>query len=79
MNRDRNELFKTVLQVLAILGLVAIVVMLKAPRGLWGLVIERFGFQLFSLERRVVLAPTVRPGASGDPDKMQTGFPLTRE
>jgi branched-chain amino acid transport system permease protein len=64
---------------LIMLGLVAIVVMLKAPKGLWGLVVERFGFQLFPLERRVVLAPTVRPRESGDPDKMQTGFPLTRE
>jgi branched-chain amino acid transport system permease protein len=62
---------------LIMLGLVAIVVMLKAPKGLWGLVVERFGFQLFPLERRVVLAPTVRPRESGDPDK--TGFPLTRE
>jgi branched-chain amino acid transport system permease protein len=55
---------------LIMLGLVAIVVMLKAPKGLWGLVVERFGFQLFPLERRVVLAPTVPPRASGDPDKM---------
>jgi len=62
---------------LIMLGAVAIVVMLKAPKGLWGLVVERFGFQLFPLERRVVLAPTVRPRESGDPDK--TGFPLTRE
>jgi branched-chain amino acid transport system permease protein len=55
---------------LIMLGAVAIVVMLKAPKGLWGLAVERFGFQLFPLERRVVLAPTVRPRASGDPDKM---------
>jgi branched-chain amino acid transport system permease protein len=62
---------------LIMLGLVAILVMLKAPKGLWGLVVERFGFQLFPLERRVVLAPDVRPRESGDPD--ETGFPLTRE
>jgi branched-chain amino acid transport system permease protein len=55
---------------LMMLGVVAIVVMLKAPKGLWGLVVERFGWQLFPLERRVVLAPTVRPRESGDPDKM---------
>ena len=55
---------------LIMLGVVAIVVMLKAPKGLWGLVVERFGFQLFPLERRVVLAPTVRPRESGDPGKM---------
>jgi branched-chain amino acid transport system permease protein len=35
--------------------------MLKAPKGLWGLVVERFGFQLFPLERRVVLADRVAP------------------
>jgi branched-chain amino acid transport system permease protein len=58
---------------LIMLGVVAIVVMLKAPKGLWGLAVERFGFQLFPLERRVILAPTVRPRESGDPDK--TGFP----
>jgi branched-chain amino acid transport system permease protein len=40
---------------LIMLGLVAIMVMLKAPKGLWGLLVERFGFQLFPLERRVVL------------------------
>jgi branched-chain amino acid transport system permease protein len=55
---------------LIMLGVVAIVVMLKAPKGLWGLAVERFGFQLFPLERRVVLAPAVRPRESGDPVKM---------
>jgi len=55
---------------LIMLGVVAIVVMLKAPKGLWGLVVERFGFQLFPLERRVILAPTGRPRESGDPAKM---------
>jgi len=39
---------------LMMLGAVAIVVMLKAPRGLWGLIAERYGWQLFPLERRVV-------------------------
>jgi len=46
---------------LIMLGLVAIVVMLKAPKGLWGLVVERFGFQLFPLERRVVLVDRPAP------------------
>jgi branched-chain amino acid transport system permease protein len=46
---------------LIMLGLVAIVVMLKAPKGLWGLAVERFGFQLFPLERRVVLADRDAP------------------
>jgi branched-chain amino acid transport system permease protein len=40
---------------LLILGAVAIVVMLKAPKGLWGLVADRFGWQLFPLERRLVI------------------------
>jgi branched-chain amino acid transport system permease protein len=39
---------------LLILGAVAIVVMLYAPRGLWGLVVTRFGWQVFPLQRRVV-------------------------
>jgi branched-chain amino acid transport system permease protein len=40
---------------LMMLGLVAIVVMLAAPKGIWGLVVERFGWQVFPLERRVVV------------------------
>ncbi len=39
---------------LMMLGLVAILVMLAAPKGIWGLVVERFGWQVFPLERRVV-------------------------
>ncbi len=38
---------------LLMLGAVAIVVMLKAPKGLWGLVADRFGWQLLPLERRL--------------------------
>lgn len=37
------------------LGAVAIAVMLKAPKGIWGLIGARFGWQLFPLARRVVL------------------------
>jgi branched-chain amino acid transport system permease protein len=40
---------------LLILGAVAIVVMLKAPKGLWGLVADRFGWQIFPLQRRLVI------------------------
>jgi branched-chain amino acid transport system permease protein len=40
---------------LMMLGIVAIVVMLKAPKGLWGLVADRFGWQMFPLERRVAM------------------------
>jgi branched-chain amino acid transport system permease protein len=36
------------------LGVVAIAVMLRAPKGIWGLIAARFGWQLFPLERRVV-------------------------
>jgi branched-chain amino acid transport system permease protein len=39
---------------LMMLGLVAILVMLAAPKGIWGLVVARFGFSVFPLERRVV-------------------------
>jgi len=39
---------------LMMLGLVAIVVMLAAPKGIWGLVVERLGWQLFPLERTVL-------------------------
>ncbi|NNE87054.1 MAG: branched-chain amino acid ABC transporter permease [Silicimonas sp.] len=39
---------------LMVLGVVAIVVMLKAPKGVWGLVREKFDLQLFPLGYRVV-------------------------
>ncbi|MES0811372.1 branched-chain amino acid ABC transporter permease [Roseibium sp. SCPC15] len=39
---------------LLILGLVAIVVMLKAPKGIWGFVAARYGIELFPISRRVV-------------------------
>lgn len=39
------------------LGLIAIVVMLKAPNGLWGLVRARFDIELFPLSYRVRLDP----------------------
>jgi branched-chain amino acid transport system permease protein len=45
---------------LMLLGLVAIVVMLAAPKGIWGMVVERLGWQLFPLERTVLSEePTV--------------------
>ena len=40
---------------LLMLGAVAIVVMLWAPKGLWGLIAERFGWQALPLQRRLVL------------------------
>lgn len=42
---------------LLIMGAVAIIVMLWAPKGLWGLVAERFGWQALPLQRRLVLTP----------------------
>ena len=39
---------------LMMLGLVAILVMLATPKGIWGLIVARFGWQLFPLERRVL-------------------------
>jgi len=37
------------------LGLLAIVTMLFAPRGLWGLVADRWGLALFPIQRRLIL------------------------
>ncbi|WP_419906449.1 branched-chain amino acid ABC transporter permease [Hoeflea sp.] len=42
---------------LMILGLVAIVIMLRAPKGIWGYVRERTGLDLFALSRRIVTRP----------------------
>lgn len=39
---------------LIVLGLVAIVMMLKAPKGIWGLIRSRFDLQLFPLGYRVI-------------------------
>jgi branched-chain amino acid transport system permease protein len=43
---------------LMMLGAVAILVMLKAPKGIWGLIADRLGWQLFPLERRLVKQTT---------------------
>ncbi len=39
---------------LMMLGLVAIVVMLGAPKGIWGVIAARTGFSVFPLERKVL-------------------------
>ena len=39
---------------LIILGVVAIGVMLKAPKGIWGYAADRLGWQLFPLARHLV-------------------------
>jgi branched-chain amino acid transport system permease protein len=41
---------------LLMMGAVAIGVMLWAPRGLWGIVADRFGWQALPLQRRLILA-----------------------
>lgn len=51
---------------LLLLGAVAIGVMLWTPKGLWGLVVERFGFEVFPLERRVVIADRAGDAATTD-------------
>jgi branched-chain amino acid transport system permease protein len=45
---------------LLMLGAVAIMVMLWAPKGLWGLVAERFGWQALPLQRQLVLTPKTK-------------------
>jgi branched-chain amino acid transport system permease protein len=47
---------------LMILGAVAIVVMLKAPKGLWGTLADRHGWQVFPLERRLIVNRAARSG-----------------
>jgi branched-chain amino acid transport system permease protein len=49
---------------LIMLGAVAIIVMLVAPKGLWGVVADRFGWQLFPLARRL----TSRCGSAATPE-----------
>jgi branched-chain amino acid transport system permease protein len=43
---------------LLMLGAVAIIVMLFAPKGIWGFIADRTGWQLFPLERRLQQPPT---------------------
>src|SRR5205085_2076304 len=45
---------------LLMLGAVAIAVMLLAPKGIWGFLAGRFGWQLFPLERRLRFAADAR-------------------
>jgi branched-chain amino acid transport system permease protein len=52
---------------LLLLGSVAIVVMLWAPKGIWGLIVDRFGWQVFPLERHVVLDDRGPGPAGGNP------------
>jgi branched-chain amino acid transport system permease protein len=45
---------------LLMMGAVAIVVMLWAPKGLWGMVVERLGWQILPLQRHLVLRKDAR-------------------
>ena len=55
---------------LMILGFVAIVIMLRAPKGLWGYVRDRTGLDLFALSRRVVVqGPSQTPDTSKEPER----------
>jgi branched-chain amino acid transport system permease protein len=45
---------------LLMMGAVAIVVMLWAPKGLWGLIVERLGWQVLPLQRHLVLGKSAR-------------------
>jgi len=58
---------------LMMLGAVAIAVMLFAPKGIWGLLVERFGWEIFPLERRVVFADRDAP-----PPRVPKGRPETK-
>jgi branched-chain amino acid transport system permease protein len=46
------------------LGAIAIAVMLAAPKGIWGFVADRYGWQLLPLRRRLVTPPA----AAGPPN-----------
>ncbi|HYW59416.1 MAG TPA: branched-chain amino acid ABC transporter permease [Xanthobacteraceae bacterium] len=52
---DRGALY------LLMLGVVAIAVMLKAPKGIWGLIVDRLDWQVFPLQRRLVPPPRPEP------------------
>ncbi|HET7912645.1 MAG TPA: branched-chain amino acid ABC transporter permease [Pseudolabrys sp.] len=45
---------------LLVMGAVAIVVMLWAPKGLWGLIVEQLGWQVLPLQRHLVLGKDAR-------------------
>jgi branched-chain amino acid transport system permease protein len=49
---------------LLMLGAVAIAVMLKAPKGIWGVIVDKLDWQIFPLQRRVVFPPAQNPARS---------------
>jgi branched-chain amino acid transport system permease protein len=46
------------------LGTVAVLVMMRWPQGIWGLVQSRYGVHLFALQRRLHMAETLESGTS---------------
>jgi branched-chain amino acid transport system permease protein len=59
-----------------LLGTLAVGVMLKMPKGLWGLAVQRWGWQLFPTRRRLVLdaAETVARQGAGLPAPRVNGL-----
>jgi branched-chain amino acid transport system permease protein len=49
---------------LILLGLLAVVVMLTARQGVWGLIAGKFDIHLFPVRRQLVVEPKSRPGRS---------------
>ena len=54
---------------LLMLGAVAIVVMLKAPKGIWGVIVEKLDWQVFPLQRRVVFWPQAERRSLSEKEK----------
>ena len=42
---------------LIVLGGIAVLMMLRAPQGVWGLIAERFDLRFFPVQRRLVFDP----------------------
>jgi branched-chain amino acid transport system permease protein len=51
---------------LILMGAIAIAVMLKAPGGIWGWVVQRYDLQLFPVGRRLTLPPPNPPAQRGE-------------
>lgn len=50
---------------LIVLGAVAVAIMLFAPKGIWGLIADRCGWQLFPTGRRLLLTDSTPPASTG--------------
>ena len=48
---------------LIVLGAAAVIMMLRAPQGVWGLIAERFDFRFFPVQRRLVFDPARSPSS----------------